>query len=389
MLKNFQRSKYYYDGGGEDENETFTVHERVQKCQKIIETLRGITGRGKQFCVSGPNSIKKQIGVSQQSHGSFGNVYKVDYKGLKFVIKESKIVNEVNEVNKVNEVNEVNEVLIDELFICMKMSELVEKRICPNMPLLYDFSYCKTCDLKSCLELASELFDGSMHELFETITLSDDLLYNFLYQAMHSIACAQHIYGLSQGDIKLQNFLFKKIRPGGFWLYKFRGTDYYVPNLGYAIALNAFGSADMLREKYTTNNKLGLRRVHIMNGRVNLFHTKKGVEFDAKGLPSLVVNDDKNGGTQYFIKGMDLEPEIKVDVENFDKFPPDEFLQDNIMLLKIFSGWTTSFNSSIEKYLKKNGDHLYSITKLMKIIFSPMYSKMPKAARIIDTFVSN
>jgi hypothetical protein len=139
-----------------------------------------------------------------------------------------------------------------ELFLLEKVSLLAQKKICPNMPILYKKMTCNDkCLNRLCPKVTkkgpyyvvvNELADYDIMEWFkEKRTLEQ--VQSMIWQIVIAIY-SFHLTGYTHNDAHLGNFLVHKIKPGGHWHYKVGTHDIYIPNCGYQIVLWDFGLSD-------------------------------------------------------------------------------------------------------------------------------------------------
>lgn len=89
-----------------------------------------------------------------------------------------------------------------------------------------------------------------------------------LFQVMAAVHAIQKHLQVSHRDIKAENVLYKRIKPGGYFCYIVHGRRYYVPNRGIMILLSDFGAA----ECYDPNlNDICLRSRGLLNAGVRPF----------------------------------------------------------------------------------------------------------------------
>lgn len=138
-----------------------------------------------------------------------------------------------------------------EVQILRKMSALVEKNISPNMPITFTSMLCdKPNDINldvntSAIDLMkkgdyyviiNELADGDMHDFFKKryhINVYESVISQMIFAIQSFHINLNYIHN----DTHLGNFLYHKVKPGGFWRYKYKDTTIYIPNLGYLIVL--------------------------------------------------------------------------------------------------------------------------------------------------------
>lgn len=258
------------------------------------------------FCIS---RIKRNTIIKT---GSFGRIFHIQTKKSKLdlIIKETKITK-----------------YKEELFHSSCFSKVVENKMCPNFPLLYDFSFCNNCVVfNKCMCMAIEKFDGNLNDL-NFNSFSEELMNNILFQCLYSLGTAQILFGTWHNDIKKDNFLFKKIYSGGFWKYSYKEVSYYVPNLGFLIALSDFGVSHMFK------------------------------------LPTWNVSED-----QY--KRKEKNNKIKI---NYQK----KFLMDNLDIIRMFIGGKRTnqpgFHNAISNHLIKFTSKLQDLIKGTNNLSSPLH----------------
>lgn len=178
------------------------------------------------------------------------------------------------------------------------LSPIVEKGICPNLPIFADSYTCSSCDLeyynftkkkmekvkKPCSITITELATGGdMVKWLETKPREDEL-YSSLFQIMAGLHAIQ-VYGqILNNDIKAANILSYNVKPGGYWKYIIHGKDFYVPNYGKVFIVNDFGVSEIFNPKSLLINKnnynsLGNRYAMIINGQYSYLNPTKSFTF--------------------------------------------------------------------------------------------------------------
>jgi hypothetical protein len=121
-----------------------------------------------------------------------------------------------------------------------------------------------------------------------------DIKYNCVIQCMMSIVFFHKLMKYSHDDSHFNNYLFHKIKPGGYFHYNIYGVDYYLKNVGVIIILNDFG----LIEKLTLKN-LHHDFIFLSNGIENLTI----INFIKKNIFNEINNNNKKQKTYLdFIK---------------------------------------------------------------------------------------
>ena len=96
-----------------------------------------------------------------------------------------------------------------------------------------------------------ELADGIFRDIMDTTTAKNiSNLYNCSIQCLISIMFFNKYMNLCHDDAHYNNFIYFKIKPGGYFHYNVYGVDYYLKNVGYLMMINDFG----LVEDLTSDN---------------------------------------------------------------------------------------------------------------------------------------
>lgn len=146
---------------------------------------------------------------------------------------------------------------MQELKIMQKCSNLVERGICPNLPLVYTYWICKDCTYwnpklkkapKRCLMMANELSTGGDLKSWMKKSHSQVAWKSCIVQILAGLVAFHNILGYMHDDMHHGNVLYDVVKPGGHWHYRFmtsktRGTDIWVPNTGQLWKLWDFGLA--------------------------------------------------------------------------------------------------------------------------------------------------
>lgn len=270
----------------------------------------------------------------------------------------------------------------------------------PHFPLLMATTSCNTIiegnksSSDPILNFITEKYDGSIDKLISgRNTVDSEVLENFLLQALITLACGQHLLGLHHGDIKAENFLYKKIKPGGYWEYNIRGNTYYVENFGYLLVLSDFDSANFVRTKFAFKNSKGYREFGDRSVIIE-DDTAKIIEFQNEHSPEdfdefKTKIEDNMLGNHVVNEKEDLYAKIDMDLEDLDKFPPTGFAADNINVLRMFVGGEQYMGMETHSRTKINTRE--EIIKLLppknldSILNVPGYGKIFSANEILKT----
>jgi hypothetical protein len=199
--------------------------------------------------------IDKQIG----NNGKYGIVFKAHYNPNN--IQKKELGNVFKFVVKVCEMTKENKKEIETGKILNKL--LVDFK-CPHFPFLYGYIKCdKQIDFisdffkfqKSYL-IINELANGTFSQLILDLFMNNEeeldinhIIRNALIQIYLSIIFFNKYSGFNHNDTHFNNFLFHKIKKGGYFYYKFYGKDYYLENIGYLWVINDFGMVSKFKSE--------------------------------------------------------------------------------------------------------------------------------------------
>jgi hypothetical protein len=167
----------------------------------------------------------------------------------------------------------------NEIIILNKLTKLVIDFKCPHFPISYGSLRCNNSRAKSdnpddysivndkhkkvklfpklinknksLLIQINELATGDLDSIIES-KLNYDFL-NTITQVFISIMFFQHYSKYYHNDAHAGNFLYHKIKPGGYFHYNIYGIDYYLENKGYLWVIWDFGLIEPI-----ANNKLDI-----------------------------------------------------------------------------------------------------------------------------------
>jgi len=174
------------------------------------------------------------------------------------------------------------------------LKPLIEKNICPNVPLFIDNFLCETFDFKfrkgdnsyPCIATITELASEDLKDYINNSEyVSDKELYSVLFQIMAGIHAFQMRGQILNNDIKARNILCYDVEEGGYWHYIINKRDFYVPNYGKMFVLNDFGVSNLYDPNfkiYPTKTRkvfnLGSRYAININEQFHPINSVKDVE---------------------------------------------------------------------------------------------------------------
>ena len=181
--------------------------------------------------------------------GSFGIVHAGSSSEQKFAVKQGRTSMDTVK-NPWSKKTDWSEALI----LRDVIEPLIQNRVCPNLPLIYEAYTCKTCEfeglvggskkktIKPCLILMMELASGDLSKWFKTKPTVPEL-FNALFQILAGLYAIHKNGQVVNNDIKAENILYYnvKVTPGSYWVYNIMGKRYYIPNIGKLFVVNDFG----------------------------------------------------------------------------------------------------------------------------------------------------
>ena len=240
---------------------------------------------GNKNCIlkDGTNYMKDNIILEKRiGEGDWGNVYMTYLKNK--IINKNKFAIKVTKITKYDYNNPFTDSSYSwyEIWILKDIIKpLVVNSICPNLPLYIDTFLCDKCDFVfknnkkqfPCISIATELGRGDLKCFFLNYFPNEKLLLSILFQILAGLHAIQMSGQILHNDIKLNNVLYYKVRPGGYWKYIVNNKSFYVPNYGYIFIINDFGVSTMYSpyfklypNKKTQLYNLGSRYAINMNG---------------------------------------------------------------------------------------------------------------------------
>lgn len=334
-------------------------YDRFNIEKEVVKSVKKIAPAQWDRCMTGKRRSKFRdnlVDVVLLGYGSYGEVYKTWIEGQPVVIKEaylyegekSKMVRTVKRGAKTIPKSSYPK----EFKLLTLVKELINSDMCPNFLYAYDVSVCDGCIMSrkgsnACYLTFMEPADEDMHGYTYRIQLLPHEIESVLYQMLLAVNAMHMIYGIYHMDIKSDNFLIKRVKPGGWFEYTISNGIYnevfHVENTGIIVLLADFGLSVSLHPKYATNY-LGARcgRVN-RGGTMTPITCKKSVKQDKVIGPARYTRwTDGSVGTinKFFqtVTPADLKPDIPIDLEDFVRFPAFEFFYDIMDVLHMFTG---------------------------------------------------
>jgi len=226
------------------------IYDRIIYYKKLIKNLNF---KNESYCINlykydkennpifkiGDNIIlNKRIG-SKSAHA---NVYLASFKDknkklFKFAVKKI----------------DINYKTLIEKEIIELLNNSVINNKCPHFPISYGNIYCNL-NTKNYFMFISELASGDLNIFMNNFKTNNLLLGNAFTQAIISIMFFYKETNKYHCDTHNGNFLYHKIKEGGYFHYNFFGKDYYLKNLGYLWIIWDFEQAVPLTSKLSNHN---------------------------------------------------------------------------------------------------------------------------------------
>lgn len=267
------------------------------------------------------NKLKKYLNIGKLiGSGDWGNVYIAclnyfcsDYK---FAIKMSRI----SEKDLKEPYSDSSSVWYEFWILKDIIKPLIEKKICPNLPLYIDTFLCNKCDFTirnknqqhPCIITISELATSDLKTfLMSESNIEDKIIYSALFQIMAGLHAIQMSGQILNNDIKSTNILVYDVKPGGYWKYRIKNKNYYVPNYGKMFILNDFGVSQLYDpnfQLYSSKNKtifnLGSRYAININETFSPIKAKyEFISNDLKNTTDIVWKNRNDSSSSFTSKG--------------------------------------------------------------------------------------
>lgn len=229
------------------EERTGTLKGRIRYAKMVRKAIEGVQpclqqlkGKGNEIgFVDASGAAVVRLGKDIGS-GAYGDAFvNTGAKGIARVFKFSSKLTPI-----------ISNDAIREGRLLRKMSKLAERGICQNMPITYKVMECNKMaqgirnappmtKQNKYVVILNELADGDLFDLFKN-KLTQQQYESIMMQtalALHAF----HGLGYAHNDTHLGNFLYHRVKPGGYWRYNVRvageSVPIFVPNRGHLVVL--------------------------------------------------------------------------------------------------------------------------------------------------------
>lgn len=335
---------------------------RIEKERIIVKNIEKIDVAQWDMCMTGVNKSKfraKLNDVVLLGFGTFGDVYRTKIGGTFVVIKEAYITkDDLNAMEKKVGLAKIKQESYPKEFkLSSLVRNLIKKNKCPNFLYVYDVAACNGCNLSNgigkCYVTFMEPADDDMHMYNHESMGGVNVAISVLYQMLMALHAMHTNYGIIHNDIKADNFLIKRVKPGGYLTYNVKNSVYnkvfHVENTGMIILLTDFGISRSVHPDYNIMKYAGQRNFKVINSPI-------GLSLEPITCKRRFINSTTTVGNVSQVKWSDgtistrnhmfndshlaklLRPNIPVDIKDFVTFPAFEFHTDIIDVIHLFTG---------------------------------------------------
>ena len=177
-----------------------------------------------------------------------------------------------------------------EIEVLKILTEKSINRECPNFPIIYNYLECNE-ESKKYSAIITEKADGDFNNFFKEKYNDYELIKNAIEQIIMSIYFFNNLTGYYHNDCHFGNFLYFKIKKGGYLKYEINGKKYNIKNLGYLWIIWDFDRSslnssskiktkdikrfiDMIYDNYYDNYKKYISRIKTEEMDTSLFDKK-------------------------------------------------------------------------------------------------------------------
>jgi hypothetical protein len=347
--------------------------------------------------------LKKRIG----SNSVYGIVYLSEFreKNKKIFTFASKVYPHMNSKTKM------------ELELLNKLTNVVRMELCPHFPIFYGHVICekilnnknkfnkdsfkksnlkdktisqkinKFPDLviinlkKRFITTFNELANGDLWKFFELYGNNSSYIINALIQQLLSIMFFNYYTNRIHNDTHAGNFLYHKIKAGGYFHYKLFGIDYYLENLGFLWVIWDFDLSSKTEEAIKQYNKIRTNNTDY-NRIMEMYLSYK----DGGYNPYEEIQNNNN--VKIFVKKLTSLYNSNYNFNNLNKHDINTFKTLIVKLPNIISSINIDeLNKKISlfKLPKKMFDYIRGNKKINKIDNNEFLLKsLPLGAKIIN-----
>jgi hypothetical protein len=184
---------------------------------------------------------------------------------------------------------------------------------------------------KSLIIQINELASGDLNYYLENIKDTDKL--NAITQILLSIIFFHNSTKSYHNDCHQGNFLFHKIKPGGYFHYNIYDVDYYLENQGYLWVIWDFG----FTASYNKNTKpINFDFVYMLKA-IDCFRkyfTNKEFNFYYSLLYNLNTNFNIKDYTQLYNINKEILEKILIDIPSFTTVKPNNIINKQPYIIK-------------------------------------------------------
>jgi hypothetical protein len=231
---------------------SFSIDNRIEYANNFIKHL-SLKSLGDFIIVNKNDYFYKDLHINKRigSESNYGAVYQVLYgiKPKQYIVAAKLICLNASNNKEVTILKKITKIILNKKtihFPIMYFTHKINKTpTMVNSMLPSALSPCNTFHI-----VFNEMFSGDLKMLMKSKKHDVSFVKNTITQIFFSISNFSHYTGNIHKDAHWGNFLYHKVKPGGYFYYKLNNQDVYLENIGYIWVIWDYGFA----KKLTTSN---------------------------------------------------------------------------------------------------------------------------------------
>ena len=222
----------------------------------------------------------------------------------------------------------------NEIEILKKLTNEVITFKCPHFPIIYGSINCNFNQNKTNeIMVLNELANGDFYSFYKLYSDNDDLILNAIIQIILSLLFFYQKTKYFHNDTHGGNFLYHKVKPGGYFHYKLYDKDYYLKNLGFLWVCWDFGLSSQIKKNNRKNIYYDIRR--ILNVIKNINNDVNALSLLTKYIDKIKDENKKAKLLQRkeYITGMTYSDNLNKILSNIISYIDNNYTGTNIDIL--------------------------------------------------------